>query len=93
MQRGQQAAAEQPTWRAASAQAAPALDQAAAVHRAADWDCQGAVAQWALAVPRAAPRQVAREVEAVRSDQAAPALAEGQEAASGGSSWDCHSGP
>jgi len=64
--------------------AAPAQDQAAAVYRAAGSGCREAEGQLASAVPPKAPRQVAREVQAVRSDRAAPALAEDQEAVSVG---------
>ena len=60
---------------------APAQDQAAAAHPAADWDCREAAAPWASAVPQAAPRRSAREVRAVQWDQAAPALEEYQEVA------------
>jgi hypothetical protein len=65
-------------------QAAPALDRATAEYQAADWDCREAAAQRASAVPQVAHRRAAHEVRAVRSDQAGPALAADQEAASAG---------
>jgi hypothetical protein len=82
--KGQEVGAAYLTWQEDAVLAAPAQDQAAAVYRAAGSGCREAEGQLASAVPPKAPRQVAREVQAVRSDRAAPALAEDQEAVSVG---------
>jgi hypothetical protein len=72
------------TWQEVAAQAAPAQDQAAAVHRAADSGCREAAAPRALAVPQAAPRQAVQQARAVRWDPVAPEPGEDQEAVSAG---------
>jgi hypothetical protein len=72
------------TWQEDAALAAPAQDQAAEEYRVADSGCREAEGQLASVVLQVAPRLAAHEARAVRSDRAAPALAEDQEAASAG---------